>query len=124
MAKYKWCSPNKSYEIEVEAENFKDAFKQLSEFQEVVSEAEGRGAQMRVREVTSGKKTHTYYELWDRKTNKALTLGQHLVGGTVYPQRKWPEKHANAGEFKPDNGWVVWEKPVDEEEVVSDKKKK
>jgi hypothetical protein len=67
----------------------------------------------------SGAKKHKYYEVVCMDDNPKLKYARRGLGvkeegnDNLFPQRKWPEGHKNAGEWLPDNGWLKYNKEKD-----------
>lgn len=90
-------SPNPRIEIEVEADNQKEMFKQLASAHEVLGEAvcgncKSDDVHFRVRNVTpkegpNRSKTFTYFEMVCSGCGFYLPYGQHQQGGTLFPNR-------------------------------------
>lgn len=118
---------NEKLSFEVDADGQKQIFEALATLDEVFGERQcgqckNTDIYFHVRNVTAQKgknkgKTFTYYELTCRKCGAFLPFGQHLEGGTLYPNRKLDGED---GERVFDKDHLGWRKPnfrqEDEEE--------
>ena len=106
MIKVRHIIGDKSIHLEVEGDNTKDAWKKLSQAEEVfriLTETCGVcGKSGGIRPNHRTVDGNTYYEaLCD--CGAELALGQHKKGGTLFPKRK-----DENGEPLPANGWRMW----------------
>lgn len=107
---------SKKFSVEAEGENHKQVFEKLAALAEVFGiERCGKCNSEDIIPIVrtaedKKKKTHTYYELRCKNCYAKFAFGQHLQGGTLFPQRKDGE-----GNYKPDGGWVVFKRAEDEE---------
>ena len=101
-----YTTQNSRLRVELEANNAKDAFKQLAEFQEIYDESAcgvctSEDIYYRVRTVEG----NDFYEMACRKCNARLAYGQHKVGGGLFPKRKKED-----GTYDRDHrGWYKWQ---------------
>jgi cytochrome c5 len=103
--KITYTTKNNRFQLEVEANSPKDAFKKVAEFQEVF-EGETCGACQSddVRFQVRGVEGNDYYELKCNACFAKLAFGQHKVGGTLFPKRKL----ADGSYDKENKGWHKW----------------
>ena len=101
--------------IKVDGANQKEAFQHLASAQEVFDGDDKCGAcgsddiAFRVREVTKGTKTFSYYEIACRKCFARLAFGQSQDTVSLFPKRK-----DENGEWLKDRGWARYQ-PKDEQ---------
>tara|TARA_Y100000310_G_C20481014_1_gene714680 strand:- start:332 stop:667 length:336 start_codon:yes stop_codon:yes gene_type:complete len=92
--------------VELEAETQRDAFQQLSDFQEIFDEVScGKCASENLRFVVRTVDENQFYEIRCLDCGARLEFGSMKQGGRLFPRRKDKE-----GNWLPDNGWVKWDK--------------
>lgn len=102
--KLTYTTKNGRIKVEVDAESQKDAFLELSKFQEVFEETVcGKCGSENVRFVVRNVEDNLYYELRCMDCGARLSFGVHKKGGGLFPKRK-----DNDGKWLPDGGWVKW----------------
>ena len=90
--------------VALEAETQRDAFQQLSDFQEIFDEvACGKCASENLRFVVRTVDDNQYYEIRCSDCGARLEFGSMKKGGGLFPKRKDKE-----GNWLPDGGWVKW----------------
>ena len=100
-----YTTKNQRLNVEIDSDSAKDAFKKLSEFQEVFDESNcGQCNNDDLQFIVRTVEGNDYYELRCKSCGAKLAFGQHKSGGTLFPKRKL----AN-GEFDKENkGWHKW----------------
>tara|TARA_R110000824_G_C15101538_1_gene666328 strand:- start:531 stop:860 length:330 start_codon:yes stop_codon:yes gene_type:complete len=90
--------------VEFESDTVKDAFAQLSTFQEVFGEDKcGKCGSDNLRFVVRENDGNSYYEIRCQDCGAKLSFGANKVGGGLFPRRKDAE-----GGWLPDKGWQKW----------------
>ena len=103
--KLNYTTKNNRLIVQIEAGEVKEAFKQLSEIQEVFDEpfcgsCNSANIKYQVRNVDGNE----FYEIKCLDCLSRLSFGQHKKGGTLFPKRKNED-----GSFDVKNkGWVKW----------------
>jgi hypothetical protein len=103
--KVNYTTKNNRLQVEIEAANVKNAFKQLAEFQEIFDESVcgscgNDNIYLRVRTVEG----NDYYEMACRQCQAKLAFGQHKVGNGLFPKRKKTD-----GTYDREHkGWHKW----------------
>lgn len=94
------------YQIEVEADDVRQAVKSMSELQEFFGQPEcGKCRGQRLTAFhRQDKDGHDYYSLSCASCGAKLDFGQHKTGGTLFVKRKDRD-----GNVLPDNGWLMWQ---------------
>ncbi len=106
---------NKDLMLKLEADSQKELFDRMAEAAEVFGNWEVCG---RCKDsihkprpvVRLNKAKEKFYELHcqNPKCRARFAYGQNKQTPTLFPQRKFPKSHQEAGAFKPDEGWVIW----------------
>lgn len=90
--------------VSFECDTIKEAFGQLSTFQEVFGETNcGKCDSDRLRPVVRENDGNEYYELRCTDCGAKMAFGANKKGGGLFPRRKDTE-----GNWLPDNGWQRW----------------
>ena len=90
--------------VELESDTVKDAFAQLSTFQEVFGEDKcGKCGSDNLRFVVRENDGNSYYEIRCQECGAKLSFGANKVGGGLFPRRKDAE-----GDWLSDRGWQKW----------------
>lgn len=111
---------NQNLTIEIEGGNQKELFKARAQAAEVFGEQWERcGAcksEHRPVPVVRENKGFTFYEMHctNPQCRARFAFGQNKDMKTLFPQRKFPGKHPEAGKYKPNGGWMVWRSEDDE----------
>ena len=104
--KINYTSRSGRISVELDAETQRDAFQQLSDFQEIFDEvACGKCASENLRFVVRTVDENQFYEIRCLDCGARLEFGSMKQGGKLFPRRKDKE-----GNWLPDNGWVKWDK--------------
>ena len=104
--KINYTTRNKRLNVEIDSDSAKDAFKKLSEFQEVFDESNcGQCNNDDLQFIVRTVEGNDYYELKCKACGAKLAFGQHKSGGTLFPKRKLED-----GTFDYKNkGWHKWQ---------------
>jgi hypothetical protein len=106
--------------LEVSAETQKGLFEEIAAAHEVFGESrcgccDSEDIRPVYRKVTKGKKSYEYPEYHCENCRARLSLGCHLEGGTLFPQRRLLENGQPAtgedrekGKFGKHRGWTTW----------------
>ena len=90
--------------VELESDTIKDAFAQLSTFQEVFGEDKcGKCGSENLRFVVRENDGNAYYEVRCQECGAKLSFGANKVGGGLFPRRKDSD-----GNWLSDRGWQKW----------------
>ena len=102
--KINYTSRSGRVSVELDAETQRDAFQQLSDFQEIFDEvACGKCASENLRFVVRTVDDNQFYEIRCMDCGARLEFGSMKQGGRLFPRRKDKE-----GNWLPDRGWVKW----------------
>ena len=102
--KINYTSRSGRVSVELEAETQRDAFQQLSDFQEIFDETVcGKCASENLRFVVRTVDDNQFYEIRCMDCGARLEFGSMKQGGRLFPRRKDKE-----GNWLPDRGWVKW----------------
>ena len=102
--KINYTSRSGRVSVELDAETQRDAFQQLSDFQEIFDEvACGKCASENLRFVVRTVDDNQFYEIRCMDCGARLEFGSMKQGGRLFPRRKDKE-----GNWLPDKGWVKW----------------
>tara|TARA_R100000808_G_scaffold63_1_gene511 strand:- start:8332 stop:8682 length:351 start_codon:yes stop_codon:yes gene_type:complete len=105
VMKINYTSRSGRVSVELEAETQKDAFEQLSDFQEIFDEiACGKCASENLRFVVRNVDDNQFYEIRCSDCGARLEFGSMKKGGKLFPRRKDKD-----GNWLPDRGWVKWD---------------
>ena len=104
--KIAYTTKNNRLKVEVEANNNKEAFKQLAEFQEIFEESTcGSCNSEDLRFIVRTVDGNDFYELRCNSCGSKLAYGQHRIGDSLFPKRKLAD---GSYDFKT-KGWHKWE---------------
>ena len=99
-------------QVEVEAQDQKSLFGALASVSEVFNETscglcQSPDIRPAVRNVSDGKKTHTYYEMSCNKCGAKLAYGQSMDTVTIFPKRKLKDGQPDMenGTYGTHKGW-------------------
>ena len=102
--KINYTSRSGRVSVELDAETQRDAFQQLSDFQEIFDEvACGKCASENLRFVVRTVDDNQFYEIRCMDCGSRLEFGSMKQGGRLFPRRKDKE-----GNWLPDRGWGKW----------------
>ena len=108
--KINYTTKNQRLNVDIEADSAKDAFKKLSEFQEIFDESNcGQCNNDNLQFIVRTVEGNDYYELKCKACGAKLAFGQHKSGGTLFPKRKladgtYDREHQGWHKWKADNG--------------------
>lgn len=113
---------NKDMMLHLEADNQKEMFDRISEVIEVFGNwgvcGKCKDPDRKPRPVVRlNAKKQKFYELHCQNPDcrARFVFGQNQSTPTLFPQRKFPKSDQRAGEWKPDDGWVKYERGHEEE---------
>lgn len=111
----KYLTANRRITVELEVDSARNAWRELSQFQEVFEETKcGKcgceDLRFTIRKASKGNKEYEYHELRCTKCRAKLAYGILEDGQGLFPKRK------DENGYKPNNGWVKWNPETNQEE--------
>jgi len=102
------CKVSEKLTFELDCNDQKDTFLQLSNLQEIFSEDTcGACGSKEVRFVVRTVDGNSFYEIMCQKCRSKLSFGSHRLGGTLFPHRKNED-----GSWIDNKGWVRYVPPA------------